>query len=126
MDAITGEFGVTSLQYTALSVLARHPGLSAAQMAQRSFVSPQAGNEMVKILERKGLIARAPDPRNRHTRRINLTPAGEAVLIRCDILIERLEARMLDPLEPADVKALREALDACTRSLAGPADGSPR
>jgi DNA-binding MarR family transcriptional regulator len=53
MDAIVGEFGVTALQYTALSVLARHPGLSAAQMAQRSFVSPQAGNEMVKVLEGK-------------------------------------------------------------------------
>ncbi len=66
MDAIASEFGVTSLQYTALSVLARHPGLSAAQMAHRSFVSPQAGNEMVKILERKGLITRVPDAYNRH------------------------------------------------------------
>ena len=121
MDTITGEFGVTSLQYTALSVLARHPGLSAAQMSKRSFVSPQAGNEMVKILERKGLITRAPDARNRHIRRINLTSSGEAVLIRCDVLIERLETRMLDPLGPADVKALRGALDACLRSLAGPA-----
>lgn len=121
MDTITGEFGVTSLQYTALSVLARHPGLSAAQMAQRSFVSPQAGNEMVKILERKGLITRTPDVYNRHIRRINLTPAGEAVLSRCDVLIDRLETRMLDPLELADIKTLREALDACVRSLASPA-----
>lgn len=121
MDVITAEFGVTSLQYTALSVLARHPGLSAAQMAQRSFVSPQAGNEMVKILERKGLITRTPDARNRHIRRINLTSAGEALLIRCDVLIDRLETRMLDPLPPADVNTLREALDACMRSLADPA-----
>ena len=120
MDAITGGFGVTSLQYTALSVLARHPGLSAAQMAKRSFVSPQAGNEMVKILEGKGLITRTPDARNRHIRRINLTSAGEAVLIRCDVLIDQLETRMLDPLRPADVAALRAALDACTRSLADP------
>ena len=121
MDAITGEFGVTSLQYTALSVLARHPGLSAAQMAQRSFVSPQAGNEMVKILERKGLITRTPDAHNRHIRRISLTPVGEAVFSRCDALIDQLETRMLDPLVPAEVQTLREALDACVRSLASPA-----
>ena len=125
MDAITGEFGVTSLQYTALSVLARHPGLSAAQMAQRSFVSPQAGNEMVKVLERKGLITRTPDAYNRHIRRINLTPAGEAVLSRCDTLIDQLETRMLDPLGPADVKTLRKALDACMRSLASSASRFP-
>jgi DNA-binding MarR family transcriptional regulator len=120
MDAIAGDFGVTSLQYTALSVLARHPGLSAAQMAHRSFVSPQAGNEMVKILERKGLVTRTPDGANRHIRRINLTPAGRAVLAQCDARIDRLEARMLDPLEPADVERLREALGACALSLAGP------
>src|ERR1700722_17695020 len=126
MDAIAGEFGVTSLQYTALSVLARHPGLSAAQMAQRSFVSSQAGNEMVKILERKGLITRTPDTYNRHIRRISLTPAGQAVLSQCDVRIDRLEARMLDTLESADIEILREALGACTRSLAGSGPRSGR
>jgi DNA-binding MarR family transcriptional regulator len=118
MDAIAGEYGVTSLQYTALSVLARHPGLSAAQMAHRSFVSPQAGNEMVKILERKELIIRTPDAYNRHIKRISLTSTGRAVLSGCDVLIDQLEARMLDPLAPADVEALRKALGACLRSLA--------
>src|ERR1700753_3011358 len=95
MDGIAGEFGVTALQYTALSVLARHPGLSAAQMGHRSFVSPQAGNEMLKSLERKGLITRAPDPYNRHIRRISLTAAGQAVLSQCEARIDGLEARML-------------------------------
>jgi DNA-binding MarR family transcriptional regulator len=120
MDAIAGEFGMTALQYTALSVLARHPGLSAAQMAHRSFVSPQAGNEMVKVLERKGLITRTPDASNRHIKRINLTPAGHAVLSQCDVRIDRLEARMLDPLDPADVDTLRTALGACAVSLTAP------
>ncbi len=126
LDAIASEFGVTALQYTALSVLARHPGLSAAQMAQRSFVSAQAGNEMVKILERKGLIARTPDPANRHIRRINLAPAGLAVLAECDIRIDQLEARMLEALAPADVENLRRALGACVLSLAGPGSRSRR
>jgi DNA-binding MarR family transcriptional regulator len=120
VDAIVGEFGVTALQYTALSVLARHPGLSGAQMASRSFVSPQAGNEMVKVLERKGLINRTPDAANRHIKRINLTSAGQAVLSQCDARIDRLEASMLSPLEPADVETLRKALGACALSLAGP------
>ncbi|MGH3282099.1 MAG: MarR family winged helix-turn-helix transcriptional regulator [Trebonia sp.] len=117
VDVIAGEFGVTALQYTALSALARHPGLSAAQMAHRSFVSPQAGNEMVKILERKGLIIRTPDSSNRHIKRINLTPAGLDVLSRCELQIDQLEARMLDPLGPADIETLRNALSACVRSL---------
>ncbi len=119
MDVIAGAFGVTALQYTALSVLARHPGLSSAQMARRSFVSAQAGNEMVTILERKGLIVRTPDAANRRIRRINLTAAGHAVLAQCDHQIDRFEERMLDTLAPADVTALRTALDACISRLAG-------
>jgi DNA-binding MarR family transcriptional regulator len=126
MDAIAGKFGVTALQYTALSVLTRHPGLSAAQMARRSFVSPQAGNEMVRILERKGLITRTPDPYNRHIKRINLTSAGHTVLSQCDVGIDRLEVSMLDRLKPADIETLREALGVCVRSLADPGSVSSR
>ena len=119
MDTITGEFGVTALQYTALSVLARHPGLSAAQMARRSFVSAQAGNEMVGILKRKGLITRTPDAGNRHIKRISLTPAGYSVLSQCDESIDQLETKMLDAVAPADVEVLRKALAACVQSLTG-------
>jgi DNA-binding MarR family transcriptional regulator len=118
VDAMAGEFGVTALQYTALSVLARHPGLSAAQMARRSFVSAQAGNEMVGILQRKGLVVRTPDAGNRHIKRINLTAAGHSVLAQCDVQIDRLEAKMLEAVAPSDVEVLRKALAACVQSLA--------
>lgn len=118
MDAIASEFGVTALQYTALSVLARHPGLSAAQMARRSFVSAQAGNEMVTILERKGLITRMPDAKNRHIRRITLTALGYTVLSQCDVKIDEMEARMLEAVTCADVEVLRKTLASCVQSLA--------
>ena len=117
MDAIAGTLGVTALQYTALSVLARHPGLSSAQMARRSFVSPQAGNEMVTILERKGLVVRTPDPGNRHIKRINLTSDGKVLMAKCDLQIDRFEARMLEALDVADVETLRKSLAACVTSL---------
>ena len=54
MDAHAREHGLTALQYTALTVLQRQPGMSGAQLSRRSFVSPQAGSEMVAHLERKG------------------------------------------------------------------------
>lgn len=118
MDVIANAFGMTALQYTALSVLARHPGLSSAQMARRSFVSAQAGNEMVIILERKGFVARTPDAANRRIRRINLTTAGHEVLAKCDQEIDRFEAKMLDALPAVDVVVLRRVLGACISRLA--------
>lgn len=117
MDAIVGEFGVTALQYTALTALARHPGLSGAQLARRSFVSPQAGSEMVGILERKGLISRCPHETNRRVLRIELTRAGEALLAACLPAVDDLERRMLKQLSDERVHELRASLATCIDQL---------
>lgn len=117
MDAIVGEHGVTALQYTALSALARHPGLSGAQLARRAFVSPQAGSEMVGILERKGLVSRSPHEANRRVLRISLTPAGEELLAACYPAVDDLEHRMLKRLSDERVAELRDALGSCIDEL---------
>ena len=49
-------YGLTTLQYTTLSVLgARRDGLSNAQLARRSFMTPQAMGEVIEALEAAGL-----------------------------------------------------------------------
>lgn len=118
MDDIVSGLGVTVPQYTALSVLDRHPGMSGAQLARRSFVSRQAGGEMLAALERKGLVRRAPDAANRRVLRIVLTDAGRTLLAACDAAMDDLEARMLLPLSGAEAEHLRASLDACTAALA--------
>ncbi len=116
MDLQAREHGLTALQYTALTVLQRQPGMSGAQLARRSFVSPQAGSEMVAHLERKGLITRAPDGRNRRILRIALTAAGERVVRDCDEWMDEIEARMLAGIPAAQVRALRTSLGAVERN----------
>lgn len=126
LDAIVGDFGVTALQYTALSVLARHPGMSGAQLARRSFVSAQAGSEMVAVLERKGLIRRSPHEANRRVLRIGLTGEGSALLAACDAAVDRLEQRMLEGVSVTRRDGLRADLMACIGALSSmeePGDG---
>jgi DNA-binding MarR family transcriptional regulator len=123
MDALVGVFGLTAMQYTALSVLARHPGMSSAQLSRRSFVSAQAGNEMIGLLQRKGLISRTPDKANRRILRISLTAGGRRVLAKCDSRVDQLERRMLEPLSAASVARLRSTISACTSTLTEPAEG---
>jgi DNA-binding MarR family transcriptional regulator len=124
MDAHAREHGLTALQYTALTVLQRQPGMSGAQLSRRSFVSPQAGSEMVAHLERKGLIVREPDPDNRRVRRISLTAAGERTVRACDAWMDGIEARLLAGLPAAERRALRATLAACARNLRPPDDES--
>lgn len=117
LDLKAREFGLTALQYTALTVLKRHPGMSGAQLARRSFVSPQAGSEMIANLERKGLITRTPDTANRRILRISLSSDGDTVVAACESWMDGLEKEMLSSLDPSERKLLREALAACIRSL---------
>jgi DNA-binding MarR family transcriptional regulator len=106
-------FGLSALQYTALSVLERHPGMSGAQLSRRSFVSPQAGNQMIATLERKGLICRQPTAENRRVLGVFLAEDGRALLRACDAVVSGVEARMIAALSSEDVARLRDVLRAC-------------
>lgn len=121
MDVMAREYGLTALQYTALTVLKRHPGMSGAQLARRSFVSAQAGSEMIATLERKQLITREPDPTNRRILRVRLTAEGEQTVDACQAWMDRLEKQMLSGLTGTEAQALRSALDTCVQALSPPA-----
>jgi DNA-binding MarR family transcriptional regulator len=121
MDVMAREYGLTALQYTALTVLRRHPGMSGAQLARRSFVSAQAGSEMIAVLVRKRLITREPDPTNRRILRIRLTAEGEQTVDSCEAWMDRLEKQMLSGLSGTEAQALRSALDTCIQALSPPA-----
>ena len=49
-------------QYTTLSVLDQRGGLSNAQLARRSLVSPQSVNEVLLSLEQRGFVRRRAQP----------------------------------------------------------------
>jgi len=117
LDVICREAGITRMQYVALSVLHVHPGMSSAQLAVRSFVSAQSGNEIVAALERMGYIERTPDSTNSRILRIQLTDEGIAMVNRCDAAVDELEAKMLRGIAPGDVRLVSRTLDAVIENL---------
>jgi DNA-binding MarR family transcriptional regulator len=118
LDELLRDFDLTAPQYTALSVLRVQHGLSSADLARRSFVSPQSMNEMLTTLERKGLVARAPSPHDRRVLHAELTPKALKVLTTCDHVVDDLEARMLSNLDTRARDAMRKALTASVNALA--------
>jgi DNA-binding MarR family transcriptional regulator len=117
LDEMLRDSGVTTLQYTALTVLERGEGISAAQLARDSFVSPQAMADMLRALERHQLIERAPNPRSRRELLVFLTPGGRAFLDRFAGPAEALEQAMVADLSAAEVAAFARALSATRASL---------
>ena len=124
MDDALRPLGLTAVQYTALSVLARRGGLSSAQLARRSFLRPQTMHEMVSALEGRGQIVREHDPRNRRVLLARLTDGGRDLLARCEPIVRTIEEQMLSSLTLGQRQVFRESLEAGVASLAPLAQGS--
>jgi DNA-binding MarR family transcriptional regulator len=124
LDAVLAGYALTTPEYTALSVLHERDGLSSAQLARRTFVTPQAMNQLVISLERRGLIERRPDAEHRAVLKTSLTRAGRALVERADRATRTIEERLLSGLSSAQVSGLRDALSSCAGALGS--SGTPR
>ena len=109
--------GITLPLFTAMSVLQARGSLSNAQLAERSFISPQSANEIVKMMETKGWVVREPDPTHGRIVKLSLTANAEALLARCDETVKKLEAEMLEGIAPEHVALLQHLLTQCAKNL---------
>ena len=110
--------GLTTLQYTTLSVLgARGQPLSNAQLARRAYMTPQSMMEVIDALERKGLIRRDPHPSHRRVFPATMTAKGRRILTACDAAVEEMEEEMLAGLSRGERDSLLVWLKTCVRAL---------
>jgi DNA-binding MarR family transcriptional regulator len=99
-------YDLTPVQYAALVAIRTHPGIDATRLsAVIAFDRSTLGN-VIERLQAKDYIERKPSPEDRRAKLLYLTKAS-TVLLR-DIMpsVDRAQARMLQPLKPADRKTL--------------------
>jgi DNA-binding MarR family transcriptional regulator len=117
LDELVKPAGITALQYTSLTVLERHDGLSAAQLARDSFVTAQSMADLVRSLENRGLIRRERNPHNRRELLILLTDEGRELLARFTDAVRELEERMVRDLTAHQTDQFRQALSKAWHAL---------
>lgn len=110
LDAVLERHGLTTIQYTALTSLARHPGMTAAELARHSFVAPQTMAQLVGTLEDRGWIDRGPDPTSRRRHLLDLTAAGRTLLADLRAPVAEVEQRMVAGLGDDELAVVRSAL----------------
>jgi DNA-binding MarR family transcriptional regulator len=93
-----------------MALLQTTPGMSNAQLARQSLVTPQTMNVIVGRLEAAGLIVRAPHAAHGRILRAHLTALGEATLDGCLARAAAVEACLVGALQPADHPALLASL----------------
>jgi DNA-binding MarR family transcriptional regulator len=123
LDDVVATADLTTLQYTALTVLQRHPGITSAELARNSFVRAQTMAEMITYLLGRGLVARERDENNRKQYLLTLTAEGQRVLDELQDAVADIEARMLEEFDGGQTEILRTYLLRCRHSLSG---GPPR
>jgi DNA-binding MarR family transcriptional regulator len=109
--------GLTLPAYTALSVLRVQDGLSNAQLARRSFVTPQSMSEVLTLLVERGYVRRRAEPGHGRVIRTELTVAGRRALERCNRAVDAIEREMLGDLDPGEAAGLRDVLIRCGQAL---------
>ena len=118
--------GLTLPQYSVLSVADAEPGLSGAELARESMLTPQTTNEIISLLVAAGLLERRADASDRRLRRMAVTQAGRDLLSRARPAVHAVERRMTASLGGANQALLRGWLTDCARNLTAAADPTPQ
>ena len=99
-------YDLTPVQYAALVAIHTHPGIDATRLsAVIAFDRSTLGN-VIERLETKSLVERKPAREDKRVKLLYLTKAGAALLRDITSAVEKAQARMLQPLKPADRKTL--------------------
>ncbi len=105
-DAYEREFGLTIPQWRVIAVLARYPGLSAIEVAERTAMDKVAVSRAVQGLLAARRLVRSYDAGDRRRSRLRLSSAGKSVYTRVAPLALTYERKLLDALSPTDRRAL--------------------
>ena len=99
-------YDLTPVQYAALVAIRTHPGIDTTRLsAVIAFDRSTLGN-VIERLQAKQYIERKPAPEDKRVKLLYLTRSGTALLRDIMPSVDRAQARMLQPLKPADRKAL--------------------
>jgi DNA-binding MarR family transcriptional regulator len=127
-DAYQRRFGLGIPEWRVLAVLARYPGLSAAEVAGRTRMDAVAVSRAVARLLAAGRLRRAVSRDDRRRSVLSVSAAGAAVYREVAPIALGYERELLAALGPDERIALERALDVLTtraQALAHTACGSP-
>ncbi|MGY8667287.1 MarR family transcriptional regulator [Bradyrhizobium sp. UFLA05-109] len=93
------DLGVTPPQFAVLTMLKAYPGLSGAEVARLTFLTPQTVGVIIGNLERDGAIGKTPHPVHGRILQWTLTARGKILLKTCRERVLALEQRLAAGLD---------------------------
>jgi DNA-binding MarR family transcriptional regulator len=113
-DAYQQRFGLSVPEWRVLAVLARYPGLSAAEVAGRTCMDAVAVSRAVARLLAAGRLRRTVSRADRRRSVLSVSATGAAVYRKVAPIALGYERELLDALAPGERAALERVLDVLT------------
>lgn len=105
-----GGYGITRREWGLLMMLAQHPGMPPAELAQRLGLDRSRTSRAITSLLAKKLLTRDAMPGDRRQAVLSLTPAGQALHDQLFPQVKALNQELLAGLNTGTVQALDLAL----------------
>ena len=103
-------YGVDARELGVLMLLAGHEPASQQHAADRLGVDRTTMVTVLDTLQTKGLVSRRPDAEDRRRNVVELTGAGQDMLLAAATASENAERALLAPLNPQNAQRFRDAL----------------
>lgn len=115
-----GPLGLNEGDYGVLAALRRadHPNrLTPTDLARHQMMTSGGMTAAIDRLERRGLVARRPNPNDRRGSLIELTDEGRSVVDRAIELQTEVEGRLVQALDESERRSLEQLLRKLLRSV---------
>ncbi len=107
---VMSDLDLTSMQFAALVKLHELKAVSQTELGRLTGMDRATISGVVARLKRRNLVLYKPDPLDKRSRIIALTPAGDTLLGEAMQRIGRVTEQTLEPIEPAERDNLRAIL----------------
>jgi DNA-binding MarR family transcriptional regulator len=108
--SVMSDLDLTSMQFAALVKLHELKAVSQTELGRLTGMDRATISGVVARLKRRDLVLYKPDPLDKRSRIIALTPAGECLLADAIQRIGRVTEQTLEPIDPAARESLRAIL----------------
>ena len=117
LERALADTGATTPQFAVLTMIVAYPGISGADLARLTFLTPQTINVIVRNLERAGAVAKTAHAEHGRILQLGATPKGVALLKRCRSKVHAVERAISGLVTPAEEVTVRRWLSAVAEAL---------
>lgn len=110
--AVLRPLELTLPEFVCMRILSMYPGMSSADLARQTNVTPQAMNTVLRKLEDVEVVARPATVPSGRALPATLTGAGRALLKRAEAAVREADARILSKLSASEQREFKRMLEA--------------